>query len=59
MAKAISVRRKGYDVTATEIGNDEALSRQGQVDRTGEAVRSVQRSQEVAEGRVHQDGSIY
>ena len=55
----VSVGRVGDDVTAGEVRHHEALPRQRDVDGRGQPHGGVQRAEEVAEGRVHQDRTVY
>ena len=54
----VSVGREGGHVAAGEVRHHEALPRQRQVQRRGQVGRRVQRAQQVAERRVHQDGPV-
>ena len=54
----VAVGGVGHDVAAGEVGHDEALAGQGQVQGGGQPVGGVQGAEEVAEGRVNQDGTV-
>ena len=54
----VSVGREGGHVSAGEVRHDEALPGERQVQRGRQGGGRVQRAQQVAERRVHQDGTV-
>ena len=58
VAEEVAVGGECGEVAAGEVGDDEALARQRQVQRRRQGRGAVQRAQQVAERRVHQDGAV-
>ena len=55
----VAVGREGGHVAAGEVRHHEALPRERQIQRRRQVGGRVQRAQQVAEGRVHQDGTVW
>ena len=58
VAQPVAVGGEGDDVAVGKVRDDEAFARQRQVERVGQAGRGVERSQQVAEGRVDENGAV-
>ena len=58
VAEEVAVGGECGEVAAGEVGDDEALARQRQVERRRQRRGRVQRAQQVAERRVHQDRAV-
>ena len=58
VSESVSVRGEGDDVAVWKVSDDEAFPRERDVHRVRQAGGRVQRSEEVPEGRVHQDRPV-
>lgn len=59
MAESIAVGCVGNYVSAREVGHYHSLSRQGNVQRLGQALGGVQRAEKVSERGVNQNWTIF